>query len=65
MALPDSLAFWLFVPGLFLVLFFGWLVYVGRGKRNTKFEIQGFGVSIAFDSSSAGSKVSDTEKERI
>lgn len=51
MQLPSELAFWLFIPGLLLVLLFAWLIFAFRGTRNTRFTISGLGLSLSIDSS--------------
>lgn len=51
MQLPSELAFWLFVPGLLLVLLFAWLIFAFRGSRTTRFNLSGLGLSLTIDSS--------------
>lgn len=50
MTLPSDLLFWILVPVLFFVLFFAWLVYLGRGKRTTNLRLSGLGVSVTISS---------------
>lgn len=49
-ALPSDLAFWLIIPALLLVLFFAWLIYLGRGARSTRITLSGLGISLSIDS---------------
>lgn len=48
--MPTDIAFWIAIPGAFIVLFFAWLMYIGRGRRATKFTLSGMGISVSIDS---------------
>lgn len=63
MQLPSELAFWLFIPGLLLVLLFAWLIFAFRGSRKTRLTISGLGLSLSIDSSAQNErvKVSDAQ----
>lgn len=49
-SLPTDLLFWIFIPGLLLVLFFAWLIYLGRGRRATSFSLTALGITFAVSS---------------
>lgn len=59
MQLPSELAFWLFVPGLLLVLLFAWLIFAFRGNRNTRLTLAGLGLSLTIDSTATREKGQD------
>lgn len=45
-----EIAFLAIIPGLLLVVCFGWLVYLARGRRAVRFTLSGLGLRLTLDS---------------